>query len=76
MGPTVKHTFLEFIQHIQVVMSNINSDITTIFLAMIDGRFTEIQHTTARQKNFTESINSPIFLKAILAAEAMKEAES
>ena len=43
---------------------------------MMDGRFTEIQHTTARQKNFTESINSPIFLKAILAAEAMKEAES
>ena len=38
--------FLEFIQYIQVVMSNINSDITTIFLAMMDGRFTEIQHTT------------------------------
>lgn len=62
--------FLEFIQHIQVVMSNINSDITTIFLAMMDGRFTEIQHTTTRQKNF------PIFLKAILAAGALKEAKS
>lgn len=61
--------FLEFIQHIQVVMSNVNSDIT-IFLAMMDGRFTEIQHTTTRQKNF------PIFLKAILAAGALKEAKS
>lgn len=70
------YMFLEFIQYIQVVMSNINSDITTIFLAMMDGRFTEIQHTTTWQKNFTESINSPIFLKAILAAGAMKEAKS
>ena len=63
------YMFLEFIQHIQVVMSNVNSDIT-IFLAMMDGRFTEIQHTTTRQKNF------PIFLKAILAAGALKEAKS